>query len=315
MKKTGTALLLTMGLIFTTCAAPLTEDSILVASASSGISIFAAAREGSSSDASEDSDTQTQSDEIVIIIGEDVEEDALSDVEEADGAVLPDVGVFLNCARGEDMEYRSYGHLISYSFDLDNGSAAVAEVIDLLQEPQYELSLVNTKENDYISSSGLLVQYYEFSYTGTEDVPSVTDDNIYGSSYDVLVQANYYYSGSGRTGLAIYYSNGFTLTEPDTVAETQPDDYSGTGSNSGSTDYDTDTDDNDTGVTIKCTKCHGEGTIACTNCDGLGYKIVYIQTPNYSGHSDTSSESKETCYKCHGSGTITCTRCGGSGVQ
>ncbi len=318
MKKAGTALFLAMGLIFTACAAPLTDDFVLVASASSGISLFDAARESSASDASEDSDTQTQSGETVYIIGEDTGEEAVSSGEkEVDGAVLPDVGVFLNCARGEDMEYGSYGRLISYSFELDNGPAAVEEVVDLLQEPQYELSLVNTKENDYISSSALLVRYYEFSYTGTEDVPSVTDDNIYGSSYDVLVQVNYYYSGSGRTGLSIYYSNGFTLTEPDTAAETQPEDYNGSGSSlgssSGSADYDTDDDDN--GVSIKCTKCHGEGTIACTNCDGLGYKIVYIQTPNYSGHSDTSSESKETCYKCHGSGTITCTRCGGSGVQ
>ncbi len=45
MKKTGTALFLAMGLIFTACASPLTDDSVLVASASSGISIFAAARE------------------------------------------------------------------------------------------------------------------------------------------------------------------------------------------------------------------------------------------------------------------------------
>ncbi|MCC8050219.1 MAG: hypothetical protein LIP10_06090 [Clostridiales bacterium] len=454
MRKIDTALLLAMGLIFTACAAPLSDDSVLVASASSGISIFDAAGEDSSSDVSEDS--TAGSDESVYIIGEDQttafqnveipnpvtffnvdeeavenslendgftyvalttydmldmlaeyaellvsdygftteeneiytddadenivteayialsyggdpdtgeiiiryaynvgatnttavvlnctnytivdvesyaqdtsggsetvyiigEEAASSDEEEVDGAVLPDIGAFLNCGRGEDMEYGSYGRLISYSFDLDNGSAAVAEVIDLLQEPQYELSLVNTKEGDYISSSALLVEYYEFSYTGTENVPSVTDDNIYGSSYDVLVQANYYYSGSGRTGLTIYYSNGFTLVEPDTVAEIQPEDYSGSGSTTAnnSTSYDTD-DDDDTGVTIKCTKCHGEGTIACTNCDGLGYKIVYIQTPNYSGHSDTSSESKETCYKCHGTGTITCTRCGGSGVQ
>ncbi|MCD8049229.1 MAG: hypothetical protein LUG52_06455 [Clostridia bacterium] len=80
-------------------------------------------------------------------------------------------------------------------------------------------------------------------------------------------------------------------------------------------DYNSGGSNTKSGVTVKCTKCHGEKEITCTNCDGKGYKIKYVSTPNYSGHSKTSAESKETCYKCHGSGKITCTRCGGSGVE
>ncbi len=261
-----------------------------------------------------------------MIIGEDTEEDAevtaevtaSSDVEEVDGAVLPDIGVFLNCARGEDKEYGSSSRFVSYSFDLDNGPAAVAEIIDLLQEPQYELSLVNTKEKDYISDSAQLFQYYEFSYTGTENVPTVTDDKIYESSYDVLVSAYYNYSGSGRTVLTIYYSNGFTFVEPGTAAETQPVDYTGSGSSSGSSSgstYNNDDDDSKTGLTTMCIKCHGTKKVECSNCDGKGYKEVYIRTPNYSGHSDTSTTAYEKCIKCHGEKEVTCPRCDGTGYE
>lgn len=66
---------------------------------------------------------------------------------------------------------------------------------------------------------------------------------------------------------------------------------------------------------IKCYKCHGDGDVTCSNCNGRGYKIKYVSSPNYSGHSSTSRESKETCYKCHGSGEITCSTCGGDGKR
>ena len=74
--------------------------------------------------------------------------------------------------------------------------------------------------------------------------------------------------------------------------------------------------DDDNGITkIKCWKCHGDGTIACTQCDGFGKTYSYIQTPNYAGDLTPNNGSAvgSTCMKCHGSGSITCPNCGGTG--
>ena len=64
---------------------------------------------------------------------------------------------------------------------------------------------------------------------------------------------------------------------------------------------------------VKCYKCGGDGKITCTQCNGKGYQVTYVSSPNYTGKQKTSKESRSTCLKCHGAKEITCTRCNGEG--
>ncbi|MCC8107368.1 MAG: hypothetical protein LIO99_15455 [Clostridiales bacterium] len=321
MKKTGTAFFLAMGLIFTMCTVPLTEDSVLVASASSGVSIFGAAG-NSSSDASEDSDAE--SDESVYIIGEDWEDEteaseSAQGTEESSSDAVNDL---LTIQNPED-------YFGTTPIQVGSNDEAVYLI--------FKFKSAEEASRAYDEYSELLLEKFTEASTGKSWMRCFCyagDDGVYGfykSKAGRTIVADLLYMDEVPNQLQIDISKDLTIMDlgerPETeyymvegsaslsdLDETSADSEDG-GTASSTTDYDTNDNDDDTGVTIKCTKCHGEGTIACTNCDGLGYKIVYIQTPNYSGHSDTSSESKETCYKCHGTGTITCTRCGGSGVQ
>ena len=63
--------------------------------------------------------------------------------------------------------------------------------------------------------------------------------------------------------------------------------------------------------TVKCVKCHGQGTISCPQCDGKGYRIEYTN----SAIGGKRGETKVTCSKCHRAGSITCPRCHGSKVE
>lgn len=71
-------------------------------------------------------------------------------------------------------------------------------------------------------------------------------------------------------------------------------------------------------IEIKCTKCHGETTVECSQCDGEGGKyITDNSTPNYAGSLSGPKVGKtwEKCRKCDGTGSMTCPRCNGSKVQ
>lgn len=240
----------------------------------------------------------------------------LSDNVSSDSTLLPDIGLFLSCGRGEDKACGTNGHFVSYSFSLDEGSKIIDEVVELLQKGRYQLELVDYNEQDFIKSSALLCTGYFFNYTGTSGDIEVLDYSVFGSNYstDVALRVNYYYD-QGRIGMTLYYNENFTLEDPVSRVSAAPTDYNGTGvsDSSSSSGSSSSSSSSSSGVSVKCTKCHGEKTITCTNCDGKGYKEVYVSTPNYSGSSSTTSVSKETCYKCHGSGTITCTRCNGTG--
>ncbi|MCD7717102.1 MAG: hypothetical protein LUI39_11740 [Lachnospiraceae bacterium] len=253
----------------------------------------------------EDADTGMGDGYFVVLFYENVsdfsweKEDDSEEISDANGATLPDLGIFLNCGRGEDMDYQENGHLLSYSFDLDDGPDAVIEVIELLQESQYELSLVDIVEKNYISSSALLCEYYLFSYTGTDDEVSSLTYDLYDLSFDVLVQTNYYYS-QGRTGVTIYYSNGFTVVEPDSRAVNQPVDYSGSG-NSAGTDTGGSSGSNIADFARKdCCICDGSGK--CPVCKGDGYLWSLV-----------ADEENRNCWRCNTKGD--CWACGGSGKQ
>lgn len=64
---------------------------------------------------------------------------------------------------------------------------------------------------------------------------------------------------------------------------------------------------------VKCTKCHGEKTVPCGNCDGKGYKEKVVESPNFGGGVKRTTV-KEKCYKCS-NGRIECPRCHGTGKQ
>lgn len=67
------------------------------------------------------------------------------------------------------------------------------------------------------------------------------------------------------------------------------------------------------GYETPCTRCFGSGQVDCSNCDGRGYKEKYVSTPNYSGHTKTTSTVREDCFKCGGRGKVDCSACGGDG--
>ncbi|MCD8108853.1 MAG: hypothetical protein LUE14_01930 [Clostridiales bacterium] len=214
-----------------------------------------------------------------------------------DGAVLSDIGVFLNCERGEDQDAFDNGHLVSYFFDMDNGDDAVGEVIELLQEPGYELTMTDARETDFTEYSALYIYTYEFSYTGSDDdVSPMTDDD--GNTFDVRVVANYHYD-AGSIMLSFYYSNGFTLVEPGSYAVSQPDDYNSSGSSSGTSSGDSSSSTR-SNIELDCVICGGSGN--CTECGGDGYLW-----------SSASDQEDRNCWKCNASGK--CIYCNGTGKR
>ncbi|MCC8138245.1 MAG: hypothetical protein LIO76_09355 [Clostridiales bacterium] len=334
MKKTGTALLLTMGLIFTASVAPLTDASVLVASASSGVSIFDAAGTASSSDASEDSDAE--SNESVYIIGEGLEDGeeteaaASASAQETEASSSDAVNDLLTIQNPEDyfgttpIQVGSNDEAVYLIFKFksaEDASRAYDEYSELLLEKFTEASTGKNWMRCFCYAGNDGVYGFYKSQAGCtivadllymEEVPNELQIDI---SKDLTIMdlgerpATEYYMIEGSASLS-------DLDE--TSADSEDSGTANTTSTSSSTDYDIyddDDDDSSTGLKTMCVKCHGTKKIECSNCDGKGYKEVYIQTPNYSGHSDTSTTAYEDCMKCHGTGEVTCTRCDGTGYE
>lgn len=179
--------------------------------------------------------------------------------------------------------------------------------------------LTDFKEQDYRDSQASYFGTYFLSYQGEEAMGSYTYWT--GQSGQIVISLGNHYD-EGRTMLSWYWVDGLQAEDQGLRASQLPEPLgggssggtSGGGSSSGGGVAPVTGDDGNE-VTIRCSKCHGTGSIACTNCGGLGYKETTVGAPNYSGNLSGPSygTSKQTCYKCHGSGSITCTRCGGSG--
>ena len=214
----------------------------------------------------------------------------------ADDGSLPDLGLFLNCGRGEDMALDNGSRLVSYSFDLDQGKKVIDDLVDLLLEDRYHLTLSDTTEEDYISTSALLVNTYDFDYTGSSsDIRSVTGWS--GHTYDVQLSVLYYYD-QGRIGVTMYYSDGFTLTDPGRQVSAPPTDFSGQPVNGSSGSSGSSGSNIPEFAQRDCQICHGSGD--CPECGGDGYL-----------YSSASGEEDRNCWRCNHTGN--CWACGGSG--
>lgn len=235
----------------------------------------------------------------------------------SDGPYLPDPGAFLSCGITESGPINSNngkGHFVSYSFDISARDAA-EEYLALLQDSRFELERYSYSGSDPFTFEGREHAVYRFDYVGSSpDVEEITEN---GKDYpgDVFLWISYQ-NGEGRVGMSLAYSDGFTLLDTGDRASVTPVDLSGNPvSGTGSSDS-IDGSSSPSGTQVKCYKCHGEGTIECSRCDGEGGKWIYDNsTPNYSGHSNTTSRTWDRCSKCGGSGSMTCTACGGSGVR
>ncbi len=219
---------------------------------------------------------------------------------------LPDIGDFLSCGRGEDMEYNSTGHLVSYNFSLDDGRDCVDEIIELFQEDCYQLELYNIVDANYISTSASLFSSYFFSYNGSNSSIEKIDQSSYdsimpllGGCYDVRVMISYHYD-TGAIGVTVYYDSDFELIDPIVRTENQPTDYSGNpveGSITGTWD----------GTYIPeyakkdCMICNGSGD--CQTCGGDGYLW-----------SRASDKENRDCWRCH-THKGKCWACNGTGKQ
>ncbi len=239
---------------------------------------------GSSESESDDSDDENDS--------EQQEAETIS--YNSNSVLLPDIGEFLRCGRGEDMAYRDSGHLISYSFSIDDGRECIDEVIELLQNECYQLSLYNIEDSNYISTSAMLFSFYFFSYNGDNGAIEEVEDG-----YDVRVLVGYYY-GQGRIGLTIYYDSDFEVIDPIVRAENKPTDYSGnpidgTDTNTWDGTYIAEFAQKD------CMICHGTGD--CKTCGGDGYLW-----------SSASDKEDRNCWRCQ-SNVGKCWACNGTGKQ
>lgn len=211
----------------------------------------------------------------------------------ADGAVLPDPGIFLGeLSRGEDMS-SSGGHLVSYSFDID-GEDAVQEYLKLLKSGSYHLEQQPLDPTWNFSYEGTDYTQYVFDYTGSEDVGSVTELDATGA---VILLINYHH-GQGRIALSLIYGSGFALVDPGERASDPPKDLNGSGggSSGGSSGS-----SSSNGSVKDCAICKGTGD--CTVCGGDGYL-----------YSSASGKEDRNCWKCHNHDGR-CTTCNGTGKQ
>ncbi len=213
------------------------------------------------------------------------------EVPAADGAVLPDPGIFLGgLSRVEDKSAYD-GWIVSYSFDID-GKEAVQEYLKLLKSSNYHLKQQPLNSTWNFSYEGTDYTQYAFDYTGSEDVGSITELDATGAAV-LLIN---YYNGQGRIGLSLAYSSDFTLVDPGERASDPPEDFNGSGNGSSST-----SSSGSKGSVKDCAICKGTGD--CTTCGGDGYL-----------YSSASEKEDRNCWKCRGHDGK-CTACNGTGKQ
>jgi len=179
---------------------------------------------------------------------------------DSDSALLPDLGIFLQCGRYEDIpSHPQGGKLVSYSFDMDEGKSVIKYVLELMLEPEYQLKLDRYEQEDYISTSAMLFDWYYYSYTGNASVGQVENLSTKTMCQVYLSVAHFY--AEDRILITLHFGSGFTLVDPGKKLKNPPTDFSG---NSGGT--------NDFGNS-DCWICGGDGK--CDDCGGTGEERVW----------------------------------------
>lgn len=214
----------------------------------------------------------------------------------ASNVQIPDFGAFT----GIDLEV-NVEEIKASSTNKDyifkTNEKVVNEYIKLLTE-KYNFTIRQDYEN--------VIRTVTLDYTGTGSVSTFDVRKQKGVSVYLWIYHNPSTEFQVTYGDGLeYVDNGDRTTQ--TIQRTDGNSGGGGGSNNDDSTW------HGTVPEIKCTKCHGEKTVACTNCDGKGYKEKVVESPNFGGGIKRETV-KEKCYKCS-NGQITCPRCGGTGKQ
>lgn len=214
---------------------------------------------------------------------------------------IPDFGAFTGIDLVPSQE-KTKGKSTVKEYFFKTNEKIVNEYIELLTE-KYNFKLREDSDN--------VIRTVTLDYIGTGSV----------STFDVrkqkAVSVYLWAFHTPDTEFHVTYGDGLDYTDTgDRTAQTilrRPEEEGGSGGG-GSSDDDDDSTWKGGGTEIKCTKCHGEKTVACGNCDGKGYKEKVVESPNFSGKGVKRETVKEKCYKCS-NGQIECPRCHGTGKE
>lgn len=215
---------------------------------------------------------------------------------------LPDPEAY----RGGAIRYLKSHDYNGYSL---NSYSLSASDFELLSEYVQLLVLRGFSLRDSEQGESEMKACWVFDFTGTGSVSSF--DVRKQKAVSVYLWAYY----TPDTEFHVTYSEGLEYVDNgDRTTQTiqrRSEDENGSGGGSGNDDDDSAWKGNKT--EIKCTKCHGEKTVSCGNCDGKGYKEKVVESPNFGGGVKRETV-KEKCYKCS-NGQIKCPRCHGTGKQ
>ena len=127
--------------------------------------------------------------------------------------ILPDLGDFLMYAPSTHKDFGDNGRQMqwngSHPFELCESTRS--ELMNLLLEPQYQLSLRESKQNPHYSNA---VEDIFFDYTGTNAEVTALADERGENTFHVRLRISSY-EDYKHFKITLVYSNGFTLTEPE----------------------------------------------------------------------------------------------------
>ena len=205
---------------------------------------------------------------------------------------LPDLQVFLNRTPSIDRGYFSNGREFQFiNMPFDAWKTVEQELVALLQEPRYQLELIESGSKE---KESLWTTYYNFRYAGTaSDVTLLKDkDDICSAHIHLKV---YGYKNNQSFAVRLVLCDAFELEDPGSRTTQNV----GESSVGGGDSYTPDSGNTFTpeASRLDCLTCRGDGD--CNTCGGDGY----------TGFGDA----KAGCRTCHGNGK--CTACGGTGKR
>ncbi|MBQ2865242.1 MAG: zinc finger-like domain-containing protein [Clostridia bacterium] len=130
--------------------------------------------------------------------------------------ILPDLGSFLMCSPSTSKDFGEGGRQLQWngSYPYELYESTKAEIIDLLLEPKYQLTLRESKQNPHYS--GTVITDIFFDYTGTcPDIAAITDEH--GENTFHLRLRVTPYEDYGYFKINIVYAIGFVLEAPEGI--------------------------------------------------------------------------------------------------
>ncbi len=127
--------------------------------------------------------------------------------------ILPDLGSFLMLSPSTHKDFGDNGRQMqwngSHPFELCESTRS--ELMNLLLEPQYQLSLRESKQNPHYANA---VEDIFFDYTGTNAEVTALADERGENTFHVRLRISSY-EDYKHFKITLVYSSGFTLTEPE----------------------------------------------------------------------------------------------------